>query len=532
MPRKNPASRKRRKSARSIRNRCLNDPAFRAQATRENHALFFAVYLHSHLEYPIAPFHREIFKWTQGRHFELIVVAAFRGAGKSTICTVSLPLWMVLGKLEKKYVIIVARTQEQARRLIANIIKEIEENSLLRRDLGPLQYDKDEQRRFSIELGKYKALIQAVSLDQSIRGLKYGSRRPDAIICDDLEDSDAARTQEGRDAVFRRFTGEILPMRDTERADVVVVGNTVHQEGLILRLGKQIIDGERPGKFGRYPIADGGMPLWPGKFKDIAAVEGERAKIGDEAMWRREYLLDPRSGLESIVKEEWLQTWHTLPDSESRRQSAVVMGVDLAFSTGPHSDCTAVVPAKVFWTGEDFEIYVLPEIVNARLEPMQSQEKVVSLAKGLSAGEPRTVSIFTEDFGAQRLYIEQWQREDCQAEGIPLRGMSKEDRMAIAAPYIQRGKILFPAQGAELLKSQIVGLGIERHDDLADALTVLLLGVREMSPPPLFSIGELNGLDEDKGWPKHSADDAWFWKPDHSSDRDGGRGEDILGMEF
>lgn len=500
--------------------RCLKDAEFRAQATREEHILFFLVYMGAHLEYPVAPFQKQIFKWTQKKLFKLIVIAAFRGAGKSTICTVSLPLWLILGKPAKKYVVIVARTQEQARRLIANIIKEIEENALLKRDLGPLQFDKDEQRRFTIEIGKYGALIQAVSLDQSIRGFKHGAHRPDAIICDDLEDSDSARTQESRDAVHRRFTGEILTIGDKE-TDVVVVGNTVHTDGLVLRLGQQIQSGERHGFFGRFPIIEDGKPLWPGKFKNLEFVEEERMKIGDEAMWRREFLLDPRLDTETIVREEWVQqTWYELP--KAGRMQRRVIGVDLAYSIGPRSDCTAIVPAHVVWGEEGFSIYILPEIVNARLEPLVSSNKVVSMAEAMRLDGKRP-QIFIESMAYQGLYVADWHNKGCLAESVSLKGMSKQERMAIAAQYLQKGVVYFPPRGAELLKRQILGLGIERHDDLADAFTIMILGILEMAPPSRFSIGELNKMHENDRYHNYSPDERKFFFPDHSDDRDGGK---------
>ena len=40
---------------------------------------------------------------------------------------------------------------------------------------------------------------------------------------------------------------------------------------------------------------------------------------------------------------------------------------------------------------------------------------------------------------------------------------------------IERGVILFPKEGAETLITQLVGYGIEKHDDLMDALTMAVL---------------------------------------------------------
>lgn len=509
----------------SIIKRCLDDPEFRAQATRESHILFFLVYLSEHLRYELAPFHKNILKLTE-KVFEFLVVAAFRGAGKSTICSVSLPLWLILGKKQKKCILLVTRTQQLARQAIDNIDRAIDGSPRLKRDLWPIAYDGDKTRTFSIEFTKFNAKIIAVSLDQTIRGMKFGSVRPDVIICDDLEDSGAVHTQEGRDALHKRFSQEIIGVGDID-TDIVVLGNTVHEDCLILRLGKQIQSGDRKGHFIKAPIVENGMPTWPGKFKTMDMVEHQRQTVGNELVWRIEFLLDPRLDTESIVKEEWIRTWQTLP--EPARGQAHVLGVDLALTIGQYSDYTAIIPALVTWEDEGFALYILPQIVNARLEPLKSKEKVVSMSKalGLSGSRPH---IFIEDMGFQRIYVDEWKNEGCLAEGISLRSMSKQERMAIAAQYLQKGVIYFPPHGAELLKRQILGLGNERHDDLADAFTIMILGVRDMSPPSRFGIGELNRMFENERYYQYSPDERKFFFPDHSDDRDGGRS--ILDMKF
>jgi phage terminase large subunit-like protein len=47
---------------------------------------------------------------------------------------------------------------------------------------------------------------------------------------------------------------------------------------------------------------------------------------------------------------------------------------------------------------------------------------------------------------------------------------------------IKSGRILFPLSGAEELISQIIHFGIEKHDDLADAFSNMVLGVIEKPP--------------------------------------------------
>jgi hypothetical protein len=50
-------------------------------------------------------------------------------------------------------------------------------------------------------------------------------------------------------------------------------------------------------------------------------------------------------------------------------------------------------------------------------------------------------------------------------------------RLSLTANSIKSGRILFPKRGAERLIEQLVGFGVERHDDLVDAFTILVLEV-------------------------------------------------------
>lgn len=47
----------------------------------------------------------------------------------------------------------------------------------------------------------------------------------------------------------------------------------------------------------------------------------------------------------------------------------------------------------------------------------------------------------------------------------------KRSRLSVAGDAIDRGKVLFPESGCELLLAQLVGFGTEKHDDLMDAFT-------------------------------------------------------------
>jgi predicted phage terminase large subunit-like protein len=52
----------------------------------------------------------------------------------------------------------------------------------------------------------------------------------------------------------------------------------------------------------------------------------------------------------------------------------------------------------------------------------------------------------------------------------------KRARLHVAARYIKMGIVKVPRAGCEQLITQLLGFGIEKHDDAVDALVYLILG--------------------------------------------------------
>ncbi len=224
---------------------------------------------------------------------------AFRESGKSTIMNTANALWSILGKPEKKFVLIMSKTQEQAKSHFANIKSELEENELLRQDFGPFTESGEPDNKLSFELVYHGAKIMSVTREQSLRGLKYGQHRPDLIICDDMEDSDSIADKKDSKALHERFESEIIPL-GSDRTKVIVLGNLLctfrydpwpDYDSLILLLRKNILAGKIRGIFRAYPLIDrNGKNLWPGRFVSREAVQEMRDKV-PWSVWEREYLL-------------------------------------------------------------------------------------------------------------------------------------------------------------------------------------------------------------------------------------------------
>ncbi len=454
-------------------NEIIKDPVTRAEAARRSHLIFHSIFFNHFVKYETAPFQKEMFRITEDPLVKLGVVTAFRGSGKSTIMTLSFPIWAVLGAPQKKFVLILTKTQAQAKIHFANLKRELESNELLRGDLGPFEDDGAEWGQYSIVLTKYNARITAASSEQSIRGLRHGEHRPDLVIVDDPEDLQSVKTLEGRDKTYQWLTGEVMPGGD-RNTKIIVVGNLLHEDSVMMRLKDGIEKGILNGVYREYPLVGADEKIvWPGKFPDMAAVEELKRTIGNESAFQREYLLRIVTSDDQVIRPEWIKYYNVPPSSDEDGFRYAVTGVDLAISEKETADCTAMVSARVYHYRDKLEVYILPNPVNARMDFPATVECAVNLSKILGGGVPTKLVI--EEVGYQKAIIDHLKTLNFPAVGLPTHGQDKRERLSSISHLIQQGKVLFPHHGTEHLITQMTGFGKERHDDLMDALVTLLL---------------------------------------------------------
>lgn len=448
----------------------LTNHKTRVSVTRASHLMFCATYFSHYTQFPFADFHREMFALSEREDVPLFIVEAFRGSGKSTIMTMSLPIWSVLGKDQRKFILLLGQTQRQAKQHFANLKSELETNELLRNDLGPFETIEDEWGSNSIVLTRYGAKITCASTEQPIRGMRHGRYRPDLVICDDVEDVASAKTKEGRDKTYQWFTSEVLPVGD-ERTKIVVVGNLVHEDSLLSRLENAITNKERKGVFKKYPFLDDReKPLWKSRFPTKEDVQKKKAVVGDEVAWAREYMLYIIADVERVIQRDWLHYYDELPDVNGDDFKFGVIGMDLAISERHYADYTAMVSVLVYKKGDHRTVYVLPNPVNVRMPFPKAVEKAKNTHA--TSPRPRKTTIVVESVSYQAAMWQELKRQGYDAEGYEVRGKDKRTRLAFLSEAIKNGTILFPKHGVKDLLNQLVNFGIEKHDDLADAFTI------------------------------------------------------------
>ena len=179
----------------------LGDQVLRKVLARRSHFWFFHLYFTGYIQYKTADFQKEMFSLTEDDDISCAVILAFRGSTKSTIFSLSYPIWsMITGG--KKFILITSQNQNQAQVMLTNIATELEKNELLIKDFGRFRQIKEEWNQNSIFIPSYNCRITCISSGESMRGIRNLQYRPDLIIADDVEDLASVRTKESRDKTF------------------------------------------------------------------------------------------------------------------------------------------------------------------------------------------------------------------------------------------------------------------------------------------------------------------------------------------
>ncbi len=466
--------------------RVATDKNIRIALAQQSHYYFLHIYFTNYLTYETAPFQREIISLTENEDMPLSVVVAFRNSGKSTIITTSYPIWSILGKQKKKFIVILSQTQRQARQHLLNLRKELENNELLRHDLGPFEPQDDEWGSYGLIIKDHDAKIIAASTEQSIRGLRHKQYRPDLIICDDVEDLNSVKTKESRDKTHQWLVGDIIPAGDTH-TKIMVAGNMLHEDSVLMRLIEGIKENKLIGTFKQFPLLDEqGQCLWKAKFPTQNHITGLEKRVGNEAAWHREYLLKIISDSERVVHPKWIQSYDVLPKNLDNYHYASI-GIDLAISKEATADYTAMVTGYVYEANGELLVYIAPNPINKRLSFPEAIELAKLTAKSVKLDTQAELCV--EEVAYQKAFTQQLEEHGYDVRGIRVGRLDKRERLALTTNLIKNGQILFPLTGCEELIQQLVGFGVEKHDDLADAFSTLILAILARGiPQPVITL--------------------------------------------
>lgn len=341
----------------------------RVRLGEENIFFFARYYFPEFFSNPSPQFHADLI--ALARELELpadarggrsgVVIAAPRGHAKSTILTFLLVLWWICYR-KKRFVVIVSETASMAESFTGDIRTELEENERLREDFGDLCGDRVLGRPLKWTAGDFTAAwkdaagrptfrtrVLARSTGSQFRGLRKGANRPDAIICDDLENDEHVRTPEMRAKIWQWFTKAVIPALDPERGAILVVGTILHFDSLLMRLLK-LAQSEGTYRWRIFKaIQPDGTVLWPARFSK-AYLDRRRREMGSLA-FNSEYMNEPIDEEARLYRHTWIKWYYgtELAYEEKRRrwlwrgeELDIYVGVDPAISESETADYFAL----------------------------------------------------------------------------------------------------------------------------------------------------------------------------------------------
>jgi predicted phage terminase large subunit-like protein len=173
---------------------------------------------------------------------------------------------------------------------------------------------------------------------------------------------------------------------------------------------------------------------------------------------------------EQIITRQMIHYYSEIPPLlRGEQHYRIVIGVDLAISESDKADFTAIVTLEIRGQDKNMRIYVRPHPFNehigfpATVDLLRQMNDVHYQAK-----------FYIEETAYQAAVVQTLKQDGLDVVGVNPRA-DKRSRLNMIASKIEHGTILFPKHGCEELIEQLIGFGVEKHDDLVDALTMAIL---------------------------------------------------------
>lgn len=252
---------------------------------------------------PTPAFHREAWNLYASSEKQAGVIAP-RDHAKSTGLTFDYILAEVLFRTSD-YVILIGSTEDKAAEQLSNISEELESNEDLRAEFGLVRFESQTKTDVIMVCDDgHRFRILARGAEQKIRGAMWKGKRPNLIVCDDMEDDEQVENKERR-AKFRRWFFRAAKQALSKSGKIRVHGTVLHEDSLLSRLRKN-----KMWKFlffkAHESYSDFNNILWPERWtaQELRNRQIEFEEDGDSGGYSQEFLNTPLDNNESYLKVE------------------------------------------------------------------------------------------------------------------------------------------------------------------------------------------------------------------------------------
>jgi len=325
---------------------------------------------------PTPEFHRELWELCTSDAKKVAIIAP-RGHAKSTSVTHAYTLANVLFK-QRRYVIIISDTEEQAVEFLGDIRAEVRENEDIKPGTGLFGISrilKDAETNFICEFEDGSQFrIMAKGAGQKIRGRKWRGKRPDLIVIDDLENDELVENQDRREKLRSWFMKSVIPSLSKDGI-IRYVGTILHLDALLERISHNSEWLSR-----RYRAHKGFNDftdiLWPELHTEqsLRAIREDYKAQGMPEGYSCEYLNDPVAVEDRLFRD---QDFLEMQPEDFNKSMVYYAAADFAISQKERADNTVMVVGAM---DENGVLYIVDR-VKGRIDSEQIIEDMINIQK-------------------------------------------------------------------------------------------------------------------------------------------------------
>jgi phage terminase large subunit-like protein len=183
-----------------------------------------------------------------------------------------------------------------------------------------------------------RAKVLARMANNPLRGLRFGFRRPDLVIADDLENDELVDTPAQRDKLAQWWDSAVEPMIEPPPVgQIILVGTVLHYGSLLNQMlaRPDLYVTRRYQAITSQTKEDGSIeqvPLWPERFSMDHLL---LLKSKNQLAFQKEYMNDPRDDSNRTFRASWCQ-WYDTKDLgyKASNKKWYFKGKPLVFYTG------------------------------------------------------------------------------------------------------------------------------------------------------------------------------------------------------
>lgn len=382
------------------------------------------------------------------------------------------------------YTILIGSTEELAAEQLSNVREELLENDDLREEFGIVELEKDSTTDIIVVCDDgHRFRVLARGSEQKIRGRMWKGKRPNLMVCDDIEDDEQVENKERR-AKFRRWFFRAARQALSRGGRLRVHGTILHEDSLLARLQKNKTWKSLFFKAHRA-FDDFSDILWIEGWseKRLRARRQEFIEDGDSAGYSQEFLNDPQDDADAYLRKQ-----DFLPMSDQDRERPKVIGVAADFAVSK-----ADLANRTSFTVAGKCVQNLLHIVDQRVGRWASIE---TLPDGSKAGWIEEMFSIQERWNPEFFWVEDgviWQAirhivynemrerdrwinivEVPSVKDKATRGRTLQKRMRAGGVRFDKEAEWYPGYETELLK--FTGASEAKLDDQFDSTSLLAIG--------------------------------------------------------